>query len=55
MRERHWESVQRLFGFPVSPDKDLTLKRLIELEIIKRIDELRLITDNAAQEHEFEK
>jgi hypothetical protein len=48
MKERHWEKVSQLFGFPVSPEKDLMLKRIIELEVIFKLEPLKMITDNAS-------
>lgn len=37
MKEIHWERISLVLGIMISPDKEITLKRLIELEVIDKI------------------
>ena len=37
MKDIHWERVSLVLGFVVNPEKEITLKRLIELEVITKI------------------
>lgn len=33
LKERHWEEISAFVGFPIRPDKDVMLNRLIDLEV----------------------
>lgn len=35
LKERHWEEISRSVGYNVSPDRDLTFKKLIDADSIK--------------------
>lgn len=52
---RHWEKISEVVGFAVSPEKELTLKRLIELEVVKHLGRLEEISRLAEREWSFEK
>lgn len=54
-KTRHWEQISAVVGFPVLPDRELTLKRLIELEVIGCVGQLQEIARDAVAEWEFER
>lgn len=54
MKERHWEEISSLTGFPIRPDRDLLLQKLIDLEITKHLPQLEEISDAATKEANIE-
>lgn len=54
MKERHWEEISSITGFPIRPDRDLLLSKLIELEITKHLPQLEEISDAATKEANIE-
>jgi len=62
LKERHWEEISNVIskntdlkGFQVRPDKEILLKKLIDLEIYKFADKLEEIADSASKEFNIEK
>ena len=54
MKERHWEEISTLVGFPIRPDKDLMLNRLIDLNVTEHLNRLDEISDSATKEANIE-
>jgi dynein heavy chain len=54
MKERHWEEISTLVGFPIRPDKDLMLNRLIDLNVTEHLARLDEISDSAMKEATIE-
>ena len=56
MKERHWNQVSEYTHFPVNPDQNLYIRKLVEIdEIFDKIPELDLISENAEKEFGIEK
>ena len=50
LKTKHFIQISRIVNFQISPDKDLTLKRLLELEAIKHLEPLKVILKEAQEE-----
>ena len=55
LRDRHWEKVSEVVGFPLSAGPDLTLARLIDLNLTEYISKFEGISEGATKEHTLEK
>ena len=55
LKDRHWEEISALVGYPAKPDRDLTLSRVIDLESVKHLVKLEEISDVASKEFNIEK
>jgi dynein heavy chain len=55
LKERHWEEISKRVGFPISPERDVAFKKLIDAETVKYAPELEEISENASREYEIEK
>lgn len=62
LKDRHWDEISGIIaqntgikGFQVKPDKEILLKKLIDLEIYKFVDLLDEISDSATKEFNIEK
>ncbi|GBG26414.1 Dynein heavy chain 7, axonemal [Hondaea fermentalgiana] len=54
LRERHWTQISDLLGFPIVPDDNMTLSRLIELQVGEHVEALEAISEGASKEHAIE-
>jgi dynein heavy chain len=56
MKERHWTQVSEYTHFPVNPDQNLLIRKLVEIdEIFDKLPDLELIAENAEKEFGIEK
>ncbi|CAD8159976.1 unnamed protein product [Paramecium pentaurelia] len=55
MKERHWEEISQIMGFPVRPDKEQQLSKLIELDLKQHFVKFEEISDSATKEYNLEK
>ena len=55
MKERHWEDISKRIGYPISPERDIPFKKLIDAETVKFAVELQEISENASREYEIER
>lgn len=55
MKERHWEEISQIMGFPVRPDKEQQLSKLIELDLKSHFNKFEEISDSATKEYNLEK
>lgn len=55
LKERHWDEISKRVGYPISPDRDIPFKKLIDAESIKFVPELDEISENASREYEIER
>ncbi|EAR85626.2 dynein heavy chain (macronuclear) [Tetrahymena thermophila SB210] len=54
-KQRHWEEITNVVGFVISIEKEYTLKRLVDLEIIDHLPKLEEISEAASKEFAIEK
>lgn len=55
MKERHWEKVSEIIGFPITVDEDLTLEKIIDYGLDEYIDKFEAISEAATKENNLEK
>lgn len=55
MKERHWEKISEIVGFPLRADEDLTLAKVIDLGLEEYIPRFEVISDSATKENNLEK
>jgi dynein heavy chain len=55
MKERHWEKVSELVGFPIKPGPDLTLEKVIDFGLEEFLPRFGAISEAATKENNLEK
>ncbi|XP_054282731.1 dynein axonemal heavy chain 7-like [Macrosteles quadrilineatus] len=55
MKERHWERISEIVGFPLRADAELTLAKIIDLGLEEYIPRFEAISDSATKENNLEK
>lgn len=55
MKDRHWEKISEIVGFPLRADADLTLAKIIDLGLEEYIPRFEVISDSATKENNLEK
>lgn len=55
MRDRHWEQVSEIIGFPIRVSAELTLERVIEYGLDDYISKFEVISESATKENGLEK
>ncbi|CAI9733108.1 dynein heavy chain 6, axonemal-like isoform X2 [Octopus vulgaris] len=54
LRARHWEQIQRVLGFSITPEDPLNLGKLIEWNSFEFLDEIQDISSQASSENGLE-
>ena len=54
MRERHWEEVSTIVGFPFAPDASTTLARVLDLNLGAHLEAIQAASDVASKEWHVE-
>lgn len=54
MKERHWEQVSAKVGFEVRPTEGFTFTKVLEMGLIKYVDDCVEIGERAAKEYQIE-
>lgn len=54
LRERHWNKIAEVVGFPINPEEHFTLQRLLELGIESSLTVLEQINEAATEENRIE-
>ncbi|VEN46856.1 unnamed protein product [Callosobruchus maculatus] len=55
MKERHWEKVSEIVGFPIKLDDDLTLEKIIDFGLDEYVEKFEAISEAATKENNLEK
>ncbi|KAL1389180.1 hypothetical protein pipiens_001339 [Culex pipiens pipiens] len=55
MKERHWEQVSEIIGFPIKIAPDLTLEKVIDYGLDDYISRFEVISESATKENNLEK
>ncbi|RZF41726.1 hypothetical protein LSTR_LSTR015156 [Laodelphax striatellus] len=55
MKDRHWELISEIVGFPVRADAELTLAKIIDLGLEEYIPKFEVISDSATKENNLER
>ncbi|XP_050461697.1 dynein axonemal heavy chain 7-like [Cataglyphis hispanica] len=54
MKSRHWEQVSEIIGIPIKFDADLTLGKILAMELDVYIDQFEIISEAATKENTLE-
>ncbi len=55
LRDRHWEKISEIVGFPIRPTPELTLQKVIDMNLTEYLPKFELISEAASKEHSLEK
>lgn len=55
MKERHWEQISEMVGFPIKVSPDLTLERIIEFGLEEYLPKFETISESATKENNLER
>lgn len=55
MKERHWEKISEIVGFPIRVDAELTLSKIIDYQLDEYIPKFETISEAATKENNLEK
>ncbi|XP_074662516.1 dynein axonemal heavy chain 7-like [Tubulanus polymorphus] len=55
MRDRHWESISEIVGYPLKPDEDTSLSKLVDMNLDPYIAKFEGISEAASKEYSLEK
>lgn len=55
MKERHWEKISEIIGFPIRVDAELTLAKIIDYGLDEYIEKFEAISEAATKENNLEK
>ncbi|XP_060516742.1 dynein axonemal heavy chain 7 [Cylas formicarius] len=55
MKERHWEKVSEIVGFPIKVDDELTLEKIIDYGLSDYTDKFEVISEAATKENNLER
>lgn len=55
LRDRHWEQISEVIGFPLKSDQEMTLARIIDLNLDEFVIKFEAVSEAASKEHNLEK
>ncbi|KAL7044814.1 hypothetical protein ACKWTF_002067 [Chironomus riparius] len=55
MKDRHWEQVSEIIGFPIKKSPDMTLEKLIDYGLAEYVSKFESISESATKENNLEK
>jgi hypothetical protein len=55
LRDRHWDQISLIIGQPFKPDDDMTLNKVIEMDLMQYVPRLEQISEAASKEFSLEK
>ncbi|XP_026815944.1 dynein heavy chain 7, axonemal-like [Rhopalosiphum maidis] len=55
LKRRHWQEISNIVGFVMFPDQNLTLSKVLNLNLGKFVPQFEIISDGASKENNLEK
>lgn len=55
LRDRHWEQISEIVGYPLKPDDDMCLSKLVDMNLENYIPRFEGISEAASKEYSLEK
>lgn len=55
LRDRHWDQISESIGFPLKPDDEMCLSKLVDMNLESHIAKFESISEAASKEYSLEK
>uniref|UniRef100_H2Y7L6 Dynein axonemal heavy chain 7 n=1 Tax=Ciona savignyi TaxID=51511 RepID=H2Y7L6_CIOSA len=55
LRDRHWDKLSEVVGFPIKPDEDSTLSKYLDMNLDAYLTQFESISESASKEYSLEK
>lgn len=54
LKDRHWEKISEIIGYPLHPNQNLTLEKIMDYKLDEYVPKFEIISDGASKELELE-
>jgi len=55
LKDRHWEKISEIIGFPLHPNQNLTLSKIMDYNLDEFVPKFEVVSDGASKETALEK
>lgn len=55
LKDRHWEKISEIIGFPLHPNQNLTLAKIMDYNLDEFVPKFEVVSDGASKETALEK
>lgn len=55
LKDRHWEKISEIIGFPLHPNQNLTLAKIMDYNLDEFVPKFEIVSDGASKETALEK
>ena len=55
MKDRHWEKISEIVGFPIIADDELTLAKIVDYGLDDYVEKFEAVSEAATKENNLEK